>query len=321
MEIESLNSRQALRPFAILNLELFDDTNTSLNITAPAKLSIDIDPSLLSVAPAEVSMWYLDSETGLWIEDGTAIKEGNQYIADVTHFPMWACGLGYEVYELTGNITRQGAPYPNANLGLSISNFGHYRKFKAASDGSYLTYVLDVSDYDFAVFDNCNIAVFNTNIPAPSSDLVQDADVASTATSYEVSGIVYCDEVFNLISNSYVVLSFDNSDLTEIVLTDGAGAFNFYYDDCTNQGASIRAYNASTSSLSDPTTLTGTNTNLEIDVCETQVNSQMIFKVDGEPDYVIDEIDAPFGEITLETVDQVSWQTVASNPMVSTRGE
>jgi hypothetical protein len=34
-------------------------------------------------------MWYFDGDDGVWREDGYAVKDGNEYHADVTHLSIW----------------------------------------------------------------------------------------------------------------------------------------------------------------------------------------------------------------------------------------
>jgi hypothetical protein len=38
-------------------------------------------------------LWYFDEKTGLWKEQGEAVKSGNSYIGDVSHFSYWNCDV------------------------------------------------------------------------------------------------------------------------------------------------------------------------------------------------------------------------------------
>ena len=54
-----------------------------------ASLIIPIPSSKVSSAPATISLWYIDEVSGIWKEQGTAKKNGNNYTGDVQHFSYW----------------------------------------------------------------------------------------------------------------------------------------------------------------------------------------------------------------------------------------
>jgi hypothetical protein len=76
--------------YGMLGVNLYSPSGELLNLaeTSAAKLRIPISTSTPN-APETLSISYFDEDLGYWKEEGTAIKIGNFYEADVTHFTWW----------------------------------------------------------------------------------------------------------------------------------------------------------------------------------------------------------------------------------------
>lgn len=88
------NEEVVISLFGISVIELQSPSGEALNIIdgATATISINISSSMLSVAPAETSLWSYNETYGLWEEEGTATLDGDKYTATVSHFSYWAAG-------------------------------------------------------------------------------------------------------------------------------------------------------------------------------------------------------------------------------------
>jgi len=70
-------------------------------------LKVPIPASLLASAPATIPMWYYETATGKWKEQGTGTKIGDFYEGDVSHFTYWNFDHPIQVTEqstLTGKV-------------------------------------------------------------------------------------------------------------------------------------------------------------------------------------------------------------------------
>jgi hypothetical protein len=77
-----------LATFGASDVGIDDGAGTRYNL-APGKtaqIKMSIDPAQLASAPATIPLWHYDTRRGLWTQDGTATRAGNQYVATVTHF-------------------------------------------------------------------------------------------------------------------------------------------------------------------------------------------------------------------------------------------
>lgn len=72
-----------------------------------ATIEFPIPVDIRSSAPEEIPLWSLEEELGLWIEEGVAIKEGNKYIGNVSHFSFWNCDVAPDRVDVMGMVLNQ----------------------------------------------------------------------------------------------------------------------------------------------------------------------------------------------------------------------
>ncbi|MBD0258764.1 MAG: CS1-pili formation C-terminal domain-containing protein, partial [Cytophagales bacterium] len=84
-------STSILYSYGILRVKMTGSNGEALQM-APGKtasLTIAIPAAQLATAPATIPLWFFDEATGVWIEEGSAAKQGNQYVGTVKHFTDW----------------------------------------------------------------------------------------------------------------------------------------------------------------------------------------------------------------------------------------
>jgi hypothetical protein len=81
---------QPLISYGVVNVDLKDAQGNKLFLASGAKATINfpIDPAH-DPGTATVPIWYLDENTGVWIQEGSATKSGSFYTADVSHLTPW----------------------------------------------------------------------------------------------------------------------------------------------------------------------------------------------------------------------------------------
>ncbi|HVU57301.1 MAG TPA: carboxypeptidase-like regulatory domain-containing protein [Puia sp.] len=91
--IDSAGKETMLKSFGMMVVELEGDAGEKLQI-APGKLaslSLKIPDALKATAPASIPLWYFNDTTGKWIEQGIAVRKGDQYCGETSHFTWWNC--------------------------------------------------------------------------------------------------------------------------------------------------------------------------------------------------------------------------------------
>ncbi len=95
--------------YGMVGVELTSDDGKKLQLAdgKTATLSFPIPSDLAANAPASMPLWAFDESRGLWIEEGTATKEGDRYVGEVSHFSWW--NLDYPYSRATLKVTVQDA--------------------------------------------------------------------------------------------------------------------------------------------------------------------------------------------------------------------
>lgn len=93
--IDANGSMKLLQTFGMAAVELTGAAGELLQI-APGKkatLTMAIPSSLNAAAPVTIPLWHFDEAVGLWKEEGSAVRTGNSYVGDVSHFSFWNCDI------------------------------------------------------------------------------------------------------------------------------------------------------------------------------------------------------------------------------------
>lgn len=127
-----------LTSFGMLATELYGSNGQSLQIASgkKVKISMHLDNSIVSNAPNSLPIWYISdqSNTGIWKEEGRAIKVNSNYEFEVTHFSFWNCDVPGNYVNLKGQVKNlQGIPV--ANLWVSVTVNGGPSGY-ATTDGN-----------------------------------------------------------------------------------------------------------------------------------------------------------------------------------------
>ncbi len=112
----SNGSATDLYSYGVLNVELMSQTGEKLQLGSNKKatLKYPIPSSMLATAPSEMPLWYFDETIGMWKEDGKAVKQGNFYVGEVSHFTSWNCDIPTEIGFIKGRVMCSNEPVPGA---------------------------------------------------------------------------------------------------------------------------------------------------------------------------------------------------------------
>ncbi|WP_179008902.1 carboxypeptidase-like regulatory domain-containing protein [Winogradskyella forsetii] len=123
----SEGAERMLQTLGMLAVELRGSSGEDLNLAegSTSEIKMSVDPSLMSIAPATIPLWYFDEAKGYWIEEGEATLQGNMYVGTVSHFSFWNCDIPTEAITLCINtIDEDGIPLANLSVSITSANFG-----------------------------------------------------------------------------------------------------------------------------------------------------------------------------------------------------
>jgi hypothetical protein len=113
------NEETGLQSFGMMAVELNGEEGQKLQI-APGKkatLHFPITEALRATAPATIPLWSLDETTGLWKEEGSATRQGDEYVGSVSHFSFWNCDAPFAITKFTITVKiQQGQPLTDAEV-------------------------------------------------------------------------------------------------------------------------------------------------------------------------------------------------------------
>ncbi|WP_298892334.1 hypothetical protein [uncultured Psychroserpens sp.] len=227
------NEERMLQTFGMLAVELRSEFGQELNLArgSTAKITIPLDPSLLSNAPNTIPLWYFDEDNGYWVEDGEATLVANTYVGTVRHFSFWNCDLPAETVSFCATFTDvDNTPIDNLKVEITSSNFGTTVGFTNES-GEVCGYAPsdETLDINASTNDPCiTTSIYSSTIGPFTSDSsldIQLTDFMSTDLIVEtVTGnFVTCDN--SPVTNGYVKIIYGTQELYHSV-TDGSFEFN-----------------------------------------------------------------------------------------------
>lgn len=114
--VDASQERVQLISYGMTAVNLSDENGTALQLAdgSEATLQFPIPAGMEADAPAEMPLWSFNESTGLWEQEGMAVKKGDHYEGTVKHF-SWV-NLDYPEREGTVNVQvtdTDGKPVPN----------------------------------------------------------------------------------------------------------------------------------------------------------------------------------------------------------------
>jgi hypothetical protein len=98
---------KGLTTYGMAAVELTGDAGQKLQVAAGKKVTLNfpLPAAIAGSAPTTIPLWSFDESNGLWKQEGSAVKTGNEYIGDVSHFSYWNCDVPGPVVQVTVRFT------------------------------------------------------------------------------------------------------------------------------------------------------------------------------------------------------------------------
>jgi len=202
-------SAKVLQTFGMLNVELRGTSGQKLQIAKEhtAKISMKIDATQLTTATASIPLWHFDETNGYWKEEGEAIRQGDYYVGNVSHFSWWNCDAYVDVVYLKINLVdSENNPIPN--LGITLTDQSGFVSCISYTDQSGLVSGIIPKDNVLTLSSNGAI-IFNQLIGSFSNNSSITVEIESpTINIFNFNGnVLDCDN--NFLSNSYLISIID----------------------------------------------------------------------------------------------------------------
>ena len=159
---------KVLKTFGMIGVELSSPAGDPLQLAPGQKATIrlPLPAAVQAAAPASIPLWHFDEATGYWQEEGSATREGNQYVGEVSHFSFWNCDVPADYILLNGCLVNDaGQPLVNMLVSLTSAQFGTgYGYTDAQGQFGGLVPANEVLNMTLKVADTCNTVIYATMI-------------------------------------------------------------------------------------------------------------------------------------------------------------
>ncbi len=286
--IDANNIETGLQSFGMMAVELTGTNGEKLQLAGGKKavLHFPIPTSLQAQAPATIPLWSLNDSTGLWKEEGTATKQGTEYVGNVSHFSFWNCDAPFSIVDFTATLkTQQGTALVNSRVVISgagadssLSGFGYTN-----SDGVVGGKIPSNRNLTLKVYDNCNRLLLTKNVgPFSTSADLGVVTVTSAATETTISGtVINCSAA--AVTNGYVTISLEGMHYRTSLVN---GAFGLTIIRCSNEAttATVIAYDITGNQSGMPASIpiSGVTTNTgQLTACGTSLTQFINYTING----------------------------------------
>jgi len=209
--INSNDEERILQSFGMLSLEMNDASGDKLQL-APGKtatIHLPIPTNLQANAPAVIPLWYFDENNGLWKEEGSAARNGNNYTGTVSHFSFWNCDLPAKYVNFSVTFKKQkGVPLANCLVTITSNVYGT-RSGYTDSEGTVRGLIPANETLQLVVYDQCREVIFSGTIGPFSSDVNLGTiiiNAPNNQTNFTVSGnVVTCNNT--PVTKGYVLVN------------------------------------------------------------------------------------------------------------------
>jgi hypothetical protein len=218
-----------------IDLESFSGERLQIATGNTATLTMPIPEGKVSGAPASISLWYIDEQSGIWKEQGTSKKTRNNYVGDVKHFCYWNNDTGLPGINFTATLkTSNGTPLINTGIIIkpaSNSPFGYAHGFTDTL-GQVSGLIPSSLNLTFEVLDECGNVVYSKDI----GPFAQNTDLGTYTISSALSSVttikgrlVTCNAA--PVTAGYALIDWNN--VPYYVHTDASGKFSMDIFTCS----------------------------------------------------------------------------------------
>lgn len=213
--IDNDGSLKLLQTFGMAAVELTGAAGELLQIVngQKATLTLPIPSSLSAGAPASIPLWYFDESNGLWKQEGSATKNGNTYVGDVSHFSFWNCDVPANYVQFNCTLKNSaGNPLPYTLVKISVVGTSNYRSGYTDSSGYVGGAVPNNSNLVMEVFTNygCATPVYSQTFTTTNVNISLGTITISTANNLATITGTVTNCASTPVTNGYIILNEGN---------------------------------------------------------------------------------------------------------------
>ena len=166
--IDASGANVVLGSFGMIAVELRSDNGELLQVASgnSVQLELAIANQQLDEAPQTIPLWSFDEESGYWVEEGVATRQGNFYLAQITHFSYWNCDDPFNTFvEWTGRfVYHDGSPAQNVNVCLTLKSLNSTECAMTDASGAVSGRIPNDESLKLSIQNECGGVMFETEV-------------------------------------------------------------------------------------------------------------------------------------------------------------
>jgi hypothetical protein len=223
-----------LETYGMVGAELEDGAGNALKIATGKKatISFPIPASLTATAPASIVLWHFDEATARWKENGTGIKSGNNYTAQVDKFSFWNWDLPLNFvlvdYTLINSTTNTPIVYASTRIKKVSNGTNTGYKFNLTNNTGFAIGGVPINELlVLELLSGCGTVVY-TKIIGPFTTNASLGNISATISTSQY--INFTGSLLNCtgmpVTNGYVSF-YATGGYNAIVNSNSIGEFSF----------------------------------------------------------------------------------------------
>ena len=215
-DLRGLNSDsqlQLLTSYGMAAVELTSAGGELLQIATGKKatMTMPIPSTIIAAAPATIPLWFFNETNGLWKQEGSATKIGNNYVGDVSHFSFWNYDVPANYVQFNCTVVNTiGQPVQNAYVKISLVSNPNNAGYGYTDSSGYVSgAVPNNAQLKLEVFANAacgGAAAFSQNFSTTNSNIAFGNATINTTTSIAVLTGSINNCAGSPVTNGYVVI-------------------------------------------------------------------------------------------------------------------
>ena len=288
--LDSLNFIRLLTTYGMSAVELTGASGELLQIAEGKKATVNfpLPNAIASTAPATIPLWYFDEAKGLWKQEGNAVRSGNNYVGEVSHFSYWNCDMPIDKsVEFSCTIVDgNGNPMPNVSVWIEYAN-GNYTGAHGYTDSTgYLNGLIPANaDLVLKIYTDyqCNGPVYTQAVTTGTTTLSLGSITVGPTNIGTVSGnVTDCNNA--AVTNGYVMIQIGSTNYKIAVNNDGTFDLNTLICNSGNTSVSIVAVDNASQQQGNAVTRTlinGNNAIGNLSACGVSTEEFLNYTVNG----------------------------------------
>jgi len=200
-----------------------------------ATLSFPIPASIAGSAPARIPLWSFNVSNGLWKQEGHAVRSGNNYVGEVTHFSFWNCDLPNNYIQLRCTVKdADGRPITGAYVKISVLGDPQTAAWGITDSAGFVAgAVPDNAQLLLQVLSSftCGNVFYSQNFTTTDQNIdLGDIELPTALTSTISGNVINC--IAAPVSNGYIMISTENYAFRRPL--SSTGEFNITIPFCGN---------------------------------------------------------------------------------------